>query len=41
MGALDQGHWPDGTYTARTDEALRFDFLKLKELGFNLVRKRT
>ncbi|MFL6446706.1 MAG: RICIN domain-containing protein [Bryobacteraceae bacterium] len=39
MGALDQGYWPDGIYTAPTDEALRFDVAKLKELGFNLVRK--
>ena len=39
MGALDQGYWPDGIYTAPTDEALRFDLMKLKELGFNLVRK--
>ncbi|MFL6417782.1 MAG: RICIN domain-containing protein [Bryobacteraceae bacterium] len=39
IGALDQGYWPDGIYTAPTDEALRFDLMKLKELGFNLVRK--
>jgi len=39
MGALDQGYWPDGIYTAPTDEALRSDLTKLKELGFNLVRK--
>jgi hypothetical protein len=39
MGPLDQGFWPDGTYTAPTDEALRFDIEKMKELGFNMVRK--
>jgi hypothetical protein len=39
MGTLDQGFWPDGIYTAPTDEALRFDIQKHKELGFNLIRK--
>jgi hypothetical protein len=39
MGPLDQGFWPDGIYTAPTDEALRFDIEKMKELGFNMVRK--
>ena len=38
-GPLDQGFWPDGLYTAPTDEALRFDLEKTKELGFNFVRK--
>jgi len=38
-GLLDQGWWPDGLYTAPTDEALRFDIKKTKELGFNLIRK--
>ncbi|SEP50137.1 glycoside hydrolase family 2 protein [Amycolatopsis saalfeldensis] len=38
-GPLDQGYWPDGVYTAPTDEALRFDLEKTKELGFNFVRK--
>jgi len=38
-GLLDQGWWPDGLYTAPTDEALRFDVEKTKELGFNLIRK--
>ncbi|MEV4733633.1 sugar-binding domain-containing protein [Saccharopolyspora sp. NPDC049426] len=38
-GPLDQGYWPDGIYTAPTDEALRFDLDKTKELGFNMVRK--
>lgn len=39
MGALDQGFWPDGLYTAPTDEALRFDIESLKRAGFNLARK--
>lgn len=39
MGPLDQGWWPDGLYTAPTDEALVFDIEKTKELGFNMIRK--
>ena len=39
MGALDQGYWPDGLYTAPTDEALRYDIETAKKLGFNLLRK--
>jgi hypothetical protein len=39
MGPLDQGFWPDGLYTAPTDEALRFDIEKTKEFGFNMIRK--
>ena len=39
MGTLDQGFWPDGIYTAPTDEALRFDIQQHKDLGFNLIRK--
>jgi hypothetical protein len=39
MGPLDQGYWPDGLYTAPTDEALLFDIKKMKEAGFNMVRK--
>jgi galactose mutarotase-like enzyme len=38
-GTLDQGWWPDGLYTAPTDEALRSDVETLKRLGFNLIRK--
>ncbi|MFI1819196.1 glycoside hydrolase family 2 protein, partial [Lentzea sp. NPDC020367] len=38
-GTLDQGYWPDGIYTAPTDEALRFDLERQKALGFNMVRK--
>ncbi len=39
FGPLDQGWWPDGLYTAPTDEALRYDIEKTKELGFNMIRK--
>lgn len=38
-GPLDQGWWPDGLYTAPTDEALKYDIAKTKELGFNMIRK--
>lgn len=39
FGTLDQGWWPDGLYTAPSDEALFYDIEKLKEYGFNLIRK--
>ena len=39
FGPLDQGWWPDGLYTAPSDEALRFDIEKTKEWGFNMIRK--
>ncbi len=39
FGPLDQGWWPDGLYTAPTDEALKFDLIKTKEWGYNMVRK--
>jgi hypothetical protein len=39
FGLLDQGWWPDGLYTAPTDEALAFDIQKTRELGYNLIRK--
>lgn len=39
FGPLDQGWWPDGLYTAPTDEALKFDIVKTKDFGFNLIRK--
>lgn len=38
-GPLDQGYWPDGIYTAPTDDALRFDLERTKALGMNFVRK--
>ena len=39
FGPLDQGWWPDGLYTAPTDEALRYDIEVLKKLGCNMLRK--
>lgn len=39
VGPLDQGWWPDGLYTAPTDEALKFDVAMTKALGFNMTRK--
>ncbi len=39
FGPLDQGWWPDGLYTAPTDEALRFDVEMTRRLGFNMARK--
>ena len=39
FGQLDQGWWPDGLYTAPTDEALRFDIEMQKKMGFNAIRK--
>lgn len=39
FGPLDQGWWPDGLYTAPSDEALAFDVVKTKELGYNMIRK--
>ena len=39
FGPLDQGWWPDGLYTAPTDEALAYDVQKTKDFGFNMIRK--
>ena len=39
IGPLDQGFWPDGLYTAPSDEALRYDLEVTTRLGFNMVRK--
>ena len=38
-GLLDQGYWPDGLYTAPTDEAMVFDIQTMKAMGFNMLRK--
>ena len=38
-GVLDQGFWPDGVYTAPSEDALRADVEAAKALGFNLARK--
>lgn len=39
FGPLDQGFWPDGLYTAPTDEALRYDIEMTKRFGMNMARK--
>lgn len=41
VGPLDQGYWPDGIYTAPTDEALKNDLVLTKSFGFNMSRKHT
>lgn len=38
-GLLDQGYWPDGGLTPPCDEAMIFDIQKMKDLGFNMLRK--
>lgn len=38
-GVLDQGYWPDGLYTAPTDEAMIYDISSAKAMGFNMLRK--
>lgn len=38
-GLLDQGYWPDGLMTPPSDEALKYDIVKLKEMGYNTIRK--
>ncbi len=39
IGLLDQGYWPDGAFTAPTDEALLYDIELAKRAGFNVIRK--
>lgn len=39
FGLLDQGWWPDGLYTAPSDEALLYDIQKTKDFGYNMIRK--
>lgn len=38
-GLLDQGYWSDGMYTPPSDEAMIYDIQKMKDLGFNMLRK--
>lgn len=38
-GVLDQGYWPDGLYTAPSDDALIYDIRSMQKLGFNMMRK--
>ena len=39
LGVLDQGYWPEGLYTAPSDQALIYDIQTMKDLGCNMVRK--
>jgi len=38
LGILDQSFWPDGLYTPPVEEALTYDILSVKKLGFNTIR---
>ncbi|ULT43951.1 hypothetical protein KRR40_11540 [Niabella defluvii] len=39
LGTLDQGWWPDGLLTPPSEAAMMYDIVKLKEMGFNTIRK--
>lgn len=39
IGLLDQGYWPDGIFTAPTEDALLYDIELAKRTGFNVIRK--
>lgn len=39
LGTLDQGWWPDGLLTPPSEEAMIFDMIELKKMGFNTIRK--
>lgn len=38
-GVLDQGYFPEGIFLPETPEAYEVDVRRMKELGFNLLRK--
>ncbi len=38
-GTLDQGWWPDGLLTPPSEEAMLWDIVQLKKMGFNTIRK--
>ncbi len=38
-GLLDQGYWPDGLMTAPSDDAMVSDLQRVRDWGFNMVRK--
>ena len=38
-GLLDQGYYSDGIYTPASPAGYEYDILKMKELGFNMLRK--
>ena len=39
IGLLDQGYWPDGAFTAPSEQALKYDIELAKRAGFNVIRK--
>ena len=39
MSSALQGYWPDGIYTAATEDALLYDMRVAHALGFNVLRK--
>ncbi|RAV29591.1 glycoside hydrolase family 2 protein [Sinomicrobium soli] len=39
FGLLDQGWWPDGLFTAPTEEAMMYDVEMTRKWGFNMLRK--
>lgn len=38
-GLLDQGYWSDGMYTPPCDEAIEWEIIRVKDMGFNMLRK--
>ena len=38
-GLLDQGYWSDGLFTPATPENYTEDIMRMKKLGFNMLRK--
>lgn len=38
-GLLDQGYWKDGIYTPDSNEAMYSEIKRVKDLGFNMLRK--
>lgn len=38
-GLLDQGYWPESLLTAPDDRALAYDVQKLRDMGYNTIRK--
>ncbi len=39
IGTLDQGWWPDGLLTPPSEAAMAYDIKKLKEMGYDMMRK--
>ncbi|MCF0116080.1 MAG: glycoside hydrolase family 2, partial [Erysipelotrichaceae bacterium] len=38
-GLLDQGYWSDGLVTCPDDKAMIYELQKVKDMGFNVIRK--